>query len=1479
MFRNIYCLLTMFFLVGNAYGQEPVVSQPVTAVPVALPGAYLNTFSNYVRTWDPAMRTADVSTIVSDNRSVMDVQQKTEYVDGLGRPLQMVRKRMSTAGNDVVAAVVYDVYGRQIYKYLPYVQYTDNINDGNFKTSPFTAQQAYYQNTTLNPGVAGETIYYNEVEYEASPLNRVVKTYAVGNAWGRKGGNRPVTTQYQVNTNADSVRIWRVASGLPVSAATYSAGQLFKNIVTDEMGNQLVDYSDNTGRLVLKKNQLANTPGTAHSGWLCTYYIYDDLGNLRFVMPPKAVQAIASNWSVSSVMEALCFAYTYDGRNRMIIKKVPGAGEVHMVYDRRDRLVFIQDAMQRSRTEWLAYFYDNQDRQMMTAVYRSGSSRDALQQSMNNGAASGIVSYDFPANADLFVNNYGGESVFTATSSITFTENFDSGEGGAFETLLSPDGSSGNTTLIISNPLPGISSADLTPLTYTYYDNYNYAGKLGYESADLGKTQAGSNLHAENQASPPGTTTEGLVTGYKVRVLGTDQWLTTSSYYDDKGRSVQVVSENNVGGRDVLTNLFDFKSKLLSSYLYHRNPRSNVTSQVRVLTNLTYDAAGRVIGVSKQVNDEAAQLIVENIYDETGQLKTKRLGVTGGTTQLDNLSYTYNIRGWIRGINNDYVNTANSTVNWFGQEISYDRGFTNTQFNGNIAGVTWKSGGDGISRAYGYNYDKSNRLTYANFNQQNSGNAAWTKDQVDFTVSNLQYDLNGNITSMTQRGMIGATPDDIDRLTYTYQLNSNKLAKVDDPQNTTEAKLGDFLNGTNTGDDYSYDSNGNTTADANKGISSITYNYLNLPSVITIDGRGSISYQYDAKGNKLKKTVVDNATSKTAITDYVSGFVYVQDSLQYMGHEEGRIRPAYALGQPVSYLYEYFEKDYLDNVRVVLGTETSANVYTATMETAAAEKETVLFSNVENTRTALPVGYPVDATTSPNAFVARLNKNAYKIGPSLVLRVMAGDTISIGTKAFYKTVGNNKQDATSQEMVRAVINAFSGAVLNNGTHGAERANYLLVNNFTPADYAALQSSNQSSSISDRPRAYLNYALFDDKFNMVSGNSGVIQLQGRPDEIQNLCVDKAVMKKSGFLYVYTSNESTEDVYFDNLVVVHNIGPLLEESHYYPFGLTMARISSKALKGMQYPENKKKFSSMELDNELDLNWYQFKYRSMDPQIGRFMQIDPLSVKYTGHSTYAYAENKVTIGVDQEGLELAPKNSVWFKSEANDSYVYGTNMRVTKEEVFVVDGKVPSVFKDASGNVLFSAMSVGLTPGGKVNLSNGHTVIPSHRLPPNPSWPWSPGDPDATESTAGGAMGTDLEANKAYSGKAGAAMGAHMEIHNWLELRTNKQIWDAYTELNINIKNYDRAAAAVRGSAISAKMKADLTNFINDGTLPPLDIVNLRSSVQKGLNVMKAGIEIMQRNNISVSQNTLATFKLYQAVLDFLRASKTFNNPYMN
>lgn len=62
---------------------------------------------------------------------------------------------------------------------------------------------------------------------------------------------------------------------------------------------------------------------------------------------------------------------------------------------------------------------------------------------------------------------------------------------------------------------------------------------------------------------------------------------------------------------------------------------------------------------------------------------------------------------------------------------------------------------------------------------------------------------------------------------------------------------------------------------------------------------------------------------------------------------------------------------------------------------------------------------------------------------------------------------------------------------------------------------------------------------------------------------------------------------------------------QDGNYYPFGLQMAGISSKAAGGL---ENKKKYNGIEFNSDFDINMYDAFYRNLDPQIGRFWQIDP-------------------------------------------------------------------------------------------------------------------------------------------------------------------------------------------------------------------------------------------------------------------------------
>lgn len=1300
-----------------------------TATPAATPPAYINTNINYIRTWEPSMPTADPAVVSSGSRTVSEVKQTTQYFDGLGRPLQTVSKGTSAGGKDVVAPVVYDEFGREQFKYLPYAAQT--ANDGKFKTNPFTDQKAFYQNSSLMPGTAGESIYYGRTDYEASPLNRVLKTYAPGNSWAKndpstveRGGNHPVQSQYQVNAIADSVRIWTLAAGgiIPASSSIYGAGQLYKNVVIDEATNQVVEYKDKEGRVVMKKVQLSVSPGSAHMGWLCTYYVYDDLGNLRFVLPPKAVTAVISNWVVSAAVAAeLCFIYRYDGRNRMIVKKVPGADSTEIVYDVRDRLAFSRDGNMRNglmgeQNDWLVTFYDELNRPVMTAIYKTATatSREALQASLN-GATSNTqnLPYTFPGVADLVLGVYDDRPLYQATNSITLTDGFDTGTGSEMVAEISASATNGSISVSVTNPLPNIPSSAITPLTYTFYGKYDFAGKQNYFSGDITRVQAGGNPYAEALPSSASNMITGMVTGTKVRVLGTDQWLTTTNYYNDKGRSIQIITDNISGGQDITTTLYDFNGKVLSTYGRHRNQRSGTTPETRVLTTMAYDVAGRLVNIKKKLNDtEPEKTIVANEYDELGQLKSKRLGVIT-TSQLEKLNYEYNIRGWLKSINKDFVNTNNSTTNWFGQDLSYDYGFTASQYNGNIAGAKWKSRSDGKARAYGYGYDKANRLLVADFTQQNGSN--WDKNAMDFTVNNLSYDANGNIGTMSQKGLVGTSSPLIDQLTYTYQPNSNKLIKVTDPMNTATAKLGDFINGTNTGDDYSYDANGNLIEDENKKISGIVYNHLNLPQSIAITGKGNITCLYDAAGNKLRKTVTDNTSTPARVTttDYIDGFVYQNDTLQFAAHEEGRIRAVFQTGQPVKYWYDYFVKDHLGNVRAVLTEQSDLSMYTATMETASAAKENALFSNIDNTRAAKPAGYPADSDNKSVAKLTAIN-GGKKIGPSLVLRVMTGDTIQIGAKAFYKSIGPQDKTAgtvPAENMLADLVQAFNGTAASSGDHSATSMDQqtLFNSNFYNNDYQHLKDKAPDGGQVNRPKAYLNYVLFDDQFNMVDDNSGVKQVKAEPDQLQTLTQDKMVIEKSGFLYVYTSNESPQDVFFDDVILGVTSGPLLEETHYYPYGLTMAGISSNALKGTNYPENKYKFNkgselqSKEFSDGFGLELYETPLRTLDPQLGRWWQID--SKPDYMQSLYAAMSNNPILRNDPLGdTSAVPWSARTNQSSVNLLKPLGTGNGTVKKGANQENGTTTNTNNNGPNNTIANGNSATVKQTGE----NGKPLV---------------------------------------------------------------------------------------------------------------------------------------------------------------------------
>jgi RHS repeat-associated protein len=169
------------------------------------------------------------------------------------------------------------------------------------------------------------------------------------------------------------------------------------------------------------------------------------------------------------------------------------------------------------------------------------------------------------------------------------------------------------------------------------------------------------------------------------------------------------------------------------------------------------------------------------------------------------------------------------------------------------------------------------------------------------------------------------------------------------------------------------------------------------------------------------------------------------------------------------------------------------------------------------------------------------------------------------------------------------------------------------------------AGRNDNGTSTTPKAYINWILFDNNFKYVAGNFSRVGAANAVKDHYTLdpSLQNIQVTKNGYLYVYVENESPVNVFFDNLQVIHTHGALVEESHYYPFGLTMEGISDKAIKG-QYAGNKYKYNGKELQNKefsdgTGLEEYDYGARFMDPQIGQWRNVDPHATKYANASPY--------------------------------------------------------------------------------------------------------------------------------------------------------------------------------------------------------------------------------------------------------------------
>ena len=380
---------------------------------------------------------------------------------------------------------------------------------------------------------------------------------------------------------------------------------------------------------------------------------------------------------------------------------------------------------------------------------------------------------------------------------------------------------------------------------------------------------------------------KGSLTGSAVTVSGSSTKIYKGYYYDVKGRVTKVVQNNLLGGYDVTNTVYTFTGQ--PATVTHSHTASGKSTRTEVYT-YSYDHADRVSKVEHTLGGTKITL-ADYTYDSFGRLSTKSLHGSAA----NKLTYAYNLRSWLTGI----------TSTRFTQNLYYNTGVGTARYNGNISSMTWKSGNESTVRGYKFTYDGLDRMLNATYGET----AGISTNANRFSENVTGYDKNSNIKGLQRYGQLSSTAYGmIDNLTLT--LNGNQLNRVDDAVAASTYNGGfEFKNGANAADEYSYDANGNLTKDLNKGISGITYNFLNLPNAVTFSDGSTITYTYGADGTKLR--TVHKIGSTTTTTDYCGNVIYENGVQKLLLTEEGYITLSDSK-------YHYYLKDHQGNNRVVI---------------------------------------------------------------------------------------------------------------------------------------------------------------------------------------------------------------------------------------------------------------------------------------------------------------------------------------------------------------------------------------------------------------------------------------------------------------------------------------------------------------------------------------------------------------------------------
>ena len=516
---------------------------------------------NYIVSVTPLDATGEVEisgtqvTLHNEARSLISIG----YFDGLGRPLQTVQQGATPQGSDLATLTEYDGEGRELRQWLP-VPVPGNkgayINGDTFKSAAGSF------------GLFAEGDPNTENILEASPLNRVLGTKNPGTAWHGKptgityGANEGEVAYYYVDGNGSLAR-----------NGYYETNTLYKTVASDEDGKKVTEYKDKLGKVVMKRS----------STNVDTYYVYNDLYQLSYVLPPLAADNLTATTTYTDdnvYLKQYGYLYKYDERGNCTYKRLPGCEPIYMVYDKAERLVLSQDGNQRLNGQWTVTRYDALGRMVYTALLNREVT-DTEKETVHNSVIVESIDDSNPLEDTGYTCNL-------------FTD-------------------------------------ELSPLTVNYYDSY---GSISDNNLSYDNTK-------EAEYGIRYTSAKGLLTGSRTYLLDGSGYTEVAMYYDYRGRAIQSRSTNHLGGYDMAYTAYSFTGKPLKTYKTHGI--SGESSTVTELYTYTYDKAERPLVTTYSLNGGTAVTLTDNTggYDELGRLTTKKRH-----NATDTESFAYNIRNW-----------------------------------------------------------------------------------------------------------------------------------------------------------------------------------------------------------------------------------------------------------------------------------------------------------------------------------------------------------------------------------------------------------------------------------------------------------------------------------------------------------------------------------------------------------------------------------------------------------------------------------------------------------------------------------------------------------------------------------------------------------------------------------------------------------------------------------------------------------------